>query len=332
MIRRVLAFLVVGLLVVPASAFAYLHYGFTFRGQSVVLKWEATPVEWYATSRPANGVTATQFQQALASAFDTWQSVPSASIGFRFSGFTNADPFEDDDRNVVGFIDPGDDPEFDRVLGATTFLIDVFTGEIVESDIFFNTQFDWSTSATGTPGRYDLASIATHEVGHLTGLAHSALGETELRPAGRRVLATSTVMFPIAFSTGNIADRVLQPDDIAGVSALYPDDGFSDRTGTITGRVQLGSRGLFGAHVVAYHMATGTMIGGFAMASDGRFEIAGLAPGPHILRVEPLDDGDVESFLSEDVDVQFLPRYGERIVVVAGGGETDAGIITVVAK
>ena len=59
------------------------------------------------------------------------------------------------------------------------------------------------------------------------------------RTGGRRVLATGAVMFPVSFGASNTADRTLQPDDIAGVSDLYPDGEFARQTGAIVGRVTL---------------------------------------------------------------------------------------------
>ena len=83
------------------------------------------------------------------------------------------------------------------MLGATSFVVDTLTGEIVESDVFFNSIFTWSTAAAGDASRFDLQSVATHEIGHFVGLGHSAIGETEIRPdGGRRVLASGAVMFP----------------------------------------------------------------------------------------------------------------------------------------
>ena len=82
------------------------------------------------------------------SAFATWEAVPTASIAFQFAGFTSAVPFDDDGISVFGF---DAQPDLDRVLGATTFVVDMLTGEIVESDVFFNSIFTWSTAAAGEP-------------------------------------------------------------------------------------------------------------------------------------------------------------------------------------
>lgn len=313
-------------------AFAYLKFSaVTLRGTAVTLKWSATPVRWFATDRAAPGVTSAEFQAAMARAFATWEAVPSATISFQFGGLTGADPFEDDNRSVLGFQDR---PDLERVLGATGFVVDVLTGEIVESDIFFNSTFEWSTASAGFAGRFDLESTAVHEIGHLLGLGHSALGETELIPTGgRRVLASSAVMFPISLGRGNTADRELQPDDIAGVSDLYPAGNHRANTGAARGRVMKNGQPVFGAHVVAFNPETGDLIGGFSINEDGEFEITGLAPGPHVIRVEPLDDADVDSFFDEEsVDIDFRVAFHERLFVAPRGGVGDRFDVTVRPK
>jgi hypothetical protein len=304
----------------PAQA--YLHLTFPVGSTPTTLKWNAARVRWFALDRGVPTVGATQFQTEIASAFSTWEAVPTASIAFQFAGFTSNEPFDDDGVSVFGF---QAEPELDRVLAATTFVVDVTNGQIVESDVFFNSIFPWSTAAAGDPDRFDLQSVAVHEIGHFVGLGHSAIGETELRPeGGRRVLASGAVMFPISLGRGVTKDRTLQPDDIAGVSDLYPDSGFRDTTGAVTGRVLRNGTGIIGAHVVAFDPRSGALVGGFALGQGGAFQIAGLSPGAHVIRVEPLDDADINSFFSTPgIDVDFLVTFHPRLVVAPEGGASD---------
>jgi hypothetical protein len=246
--------------------------------------------------------------------------------------------------------DPGADPgpkeddgdrflnreDLDRASGQTTFRVDTVTGQLSEADIFLNSSFQWSVSATGPVAtRFDAQSILTHEIGHLLGVAHSALGETELRrDGGRRVLGKNAVMFPIAFPAGNIADRVLKPDDVAGISGIYPTSAFLGSLGSITGRVTLNNAGLFGAHVTAFNPSTGALVGAFALTQQGSFTIDGLPPGVYVVRVEPLDDGDLESFFDEGthVNINFKATYFSKLVAVPTGGAGPAIEIRVQPK
>ena len=329
---RILVTLLIALLAAPAPAGAYLHFAINTGGQTVTIKWQDMPVRWFATDRGVPGVSASQFQAAVARAFETYEQVPTASIDFTFVGFTGSEPLEDDDVSVLGF---QSHPEMERVLGATSFLIDVVTGEILESDVFFNSAFPWSTSSAGDPARVDLESVALHEIGHFVGLGHSALGETELlAQGGRRVLGAGAVMFPIAFSRGNTLGRELQPDDIAGVSDLYPDGGFREQTGVAHGRVVRSSGGVLGAHVIAFNPRTGALIAGFTLNRDGEFQIAGLSPGPHVIRVEPLDDAEPDSFFSarDPIDFSFRVTFWERLFVAPAGGAGEQFTVTVQPK
>jgi len=301
---------------------AYLKIGTRVQNRSVSLRWQDFPIRYYVTDQGTAGVSANEFQSAVTRAFNTWNGVESVNLSSQFAGFTQARPASDDGMVVIGYANR---PELDRTLAATNFLFDVTSGEIVESDIFFNTAFLWSTAAAGESGRFDVESIALHEVGHLHGLGHSALGETEIRPGGRRVLGAEAVMFPIAFSAGSIADRTLKPDDIAGMTDLYPrNNAASRRLGSLTGKVTKNGAGVLGAHIVAFNPSTGALVGGFSLNDDGGFTIAGLEPGPYVLRVEPLDDGDVESFLDRNaaVDMDFRVRFHDSVVVVPRGGGT----------
>lgn len=315
------------------TAFAYLKLGVRVGGRQVVTRWTESPVRYFVSDRAAvPGVTVGDFQTAIGRAFDTWQAVPTAAISYRFGGLTGALPGQDDGTSTLGFVNR---PELDRVLASTSFVVDMTTGALVESDIFFNSSFAWSVSPSGEAGRFDLQSVALHEIGHMSGLGHSALGETVLLDTGgRRVIAAESVMFPIAFAAGSIAARTLKADDIAGISDLYPESGFDANSGTISGRVTKNGQPVFGAHVVAFDPFTQEMVGNFSLNAQGEFSIGALSPGPRVLRVEPLDDADVDSFFgtSPTVDFDFRVMFVDRLLVVPRGGGTGPIEVKVVPK
>ena len=310
---------------------AYLKLGIEVNGRERALRWTESPVHYFVRDAGVPGVGPLELRDAIGRAFSSWAGVPGATIAYQFDGFTAAAPGDDDGRSTLGFQLR---PELDRVLASTSFLIDITTGELLESDIFLNSSFSWSVAPGGERNRFDVETIALHEIGHLNGLAHSALGETQIVNSGRVVTATAAVMFPIAFGPGSIANRVPRADDAAGIFDLYsgttPDSG----TGTISGRVTKSGRGVFGAHVVAFHLESGALVGNFSLNNRGEFSIAGLSPGPHVVRVEPLDDVDIESFFEagQPVDIDFRPSFYPRLVVVAPGADSGGVDIAVTGK
>ena len=327
--------LVLGVLLLGVGVFsplqAYLKFGVLTPTGVRQIRWTRT-ISYLVTNRDTVFVSAAQLQTALGRAFSTWAGVPNVTLSPSFVGFTGAEPVSGDGVSVVGFRSR---PELDRTLAATSFDIDMLTGEIIESDIFFNSAFVWSVAPAGQADRYDVESVGLHEIGHLLGLGHSAFGETEIRPTGgRRVLAKRAVMFPIAYPAGNIEDRTLEADDIAGITDAYSFNTSRRDTGSIVGRVTLDGVGVFGAHVTALNTRTGALIGGFSLDANGHFAVSGLPPGVYVVRVEPIDDADITSFFEEDtvVNINFKPTYLPSLVAVPTGGSGPQVEIRVVAK
>ena len=326
------AMCLLALLLLSRTVDGYLKIGTQVSsGSLVTVRWNSFPIRYYVTNRDVPGVSAPQLQQAVDRAFHTWQAVPNVGLSSQFAGFTGLMPSGAGNANVIGF---EDHPELDRVLGATSFTLDTVTGEIVDSDIFLNSTFSWSVAEAGEAGREDVESIVAHELGHLHGLGHSALGETELLAGGgRQVLDEASIMFPIAFNAGSV-HRALYPDDVNGLSDIYGGDAVHSSTGSITGRVTKNGSGVLGAHVVAVNSATGVTIAGFSQATDGSFTVGGLEPGTYFLRAEPLDDADPGSFLSSslNIDLDFMPAFLDRPVTVAGGSTASGIELKVVPK
>jgi len=283
------ALLVVG---APVSDAYHILQHVNPSGSVVELSWPASdfPVSYFVNNRQPLDFSLQDAVDAVGRSFQAWENVETSQIAFQFSGTTSAKPFEFfDGHSTLGFTD---DPDLATpgVLGATLQVIDIFSGDIVEADIFFSERFVWSVDPNGDPNAFDFEGTATHEIGHFLGLDHSHVGFMESDPdGGRSLVAGASVMYPFAFEPGDVTGRILTDDDEAGISAIYPSGSFTQLTGSIAGRITKGGGGVAFAHVVAFNPFTGQTIGAFADRS-GSYEIRGLSPGPHTVRVNPITD------------------------------------------
>ncbi len=185
-------------------------------------KWGSGPIVYYVNERDAPA----GFSQAVEAGFEQWESeikseqveaaYPGARSGidFQYGGTTTRSPAKlGDGFNVVGFSQTNTWCEHCAWVSRKTK-----GGRIVEADI------QWATSL-GAPSdvfmtdvtcptldcnKYDIHSIAAHEVGHVLGLAHVD-AEADLL----------LVMYP-GTKRNELQDRTLGAGEVLGVRALYP--------------------------------------------------------------------------------------------------------------
>jgi len=152
------------------------------------------------------------FDNALRSAMASWSGVSGSAWRYTFAGYTSAAPASSDGRMTVsrgGMNFPS------GVLATTMISAIAATGQIVDSDIFFNPSSNLVTGGSGI----DFESVALHEMGHGLGLDHND-----------GCYSTRTVM-QSTIAAGTVA-RNLQPPEMDGVRYLYAGSGGGSGGGT----------------------------------------------------------------------------------------------------
>ena len=221
--------------------------------------------------------------------FQVWSDVPTAQVDFVDQGTTQSSvPTQRDRRNLIYFDETGrylDAPPETGVIALTRIRSHSATGHITDADIIFNGR-DFRFSAGDNGGRLiNLKDVAIHEIGHLLGLEHTPLdGPPHIRPT----------MNPFNYSGDFGKAQSLEPDDIAGISFLYPAVGYQASVGSITGQVRnFDQQPLFGTHIKAENLDTGQLFSTVSgadpsAATVGHYRLHGLTPGRYRLSLAPI--------------------------------------------
>ncbi len=299
-------------------------------------KWSDSsfPIPWRLNPMKGGNIAGSrELADVIRSSFQSWSSVSTALVSFQEGApFNGADAGFDQINHlsvvpvnypfgalavtlVYSFSSPGID-QFGRKID--------FPGQILEADIVFNPTALYSLDVVTPSDRFDLQSVATHEIGHLLGLDHTAL--------------SAATMFPTLARQVNY-QRSLSPEDAVAISKLYPAGTFFSSRGGVNGVVRTSAAaGVFGAHVVVVDASGRTVASAFT-DTGGNYQILGLEPGQYATYVEPLD-GPVSSssisnlasnFPGETAFTNFTTRYASvsssapALTVTKTGGDNQTG-------
>jgi len=185
------------------------------------------PIPWKLDADGSRDISTDADKTAVQNAFNAWNQVGGtrASVAAFTDLASNQLSAGDDNTNKVYWVENNTWRYGQFTLGVTTPLY-YTTGEIFDADIVFNGRdYTWRTGS----GNYcsnctDVFSIAIHEQGHFYGLDHScspnSSGTSDDCGSGTNgSTKRNAVMF--AAYPGS-PKQALNPDDIAGIRALYP--------------------------------------------------------------------------------------------------------------
>ncbi len=152
---------------------------------------------------PANsGLSESATIEGVRKAFDLWEEDPRSNVDFNYAGKTTASDVNlGDGQNTVSWVSSSGG------WLAQASWITTGSGDILEFDVRVNRSFAWSNGPAS--GKFDIATVVGHEVGHGIGFAHAP--------------ASSELMY---FQIMSGMTKGLGPGDRSGAAFLYPNPNY----------------------------------------------------------------------------------------------------------
>jgi len=170
-------------------------------------KWKLAGAVTYSVN-PTTFPSNVDAGPAIDAAFTAWEAT---DLGDRFSrgADTSVATVAFDGTNAVFFA-----PLSDGTIAAAYVWYYLVSGNVAQFDVVFNSNYSWANlSGSGdcvTSSDFDVQDIATHETGHVVGVAHTS-------PNGAN---NAQSLYPYA-QTGELYKRSLASGDIAGANKKY---------------------------------------------------------------------------------------------------------------
>ena len=267
---------------------------------------------------------------SIRSAAAQWQAVPGTILKFEEVELLEprVDINGEDNQNLIFWENkaaPGGavlvNNERTEISGALAVTFPTYFDDhtIVEADMVFNgVNHRWFTDFSNKFSKDNFVeAVALHEFGHFIGLQHSPLGAATM---------FSRTAAGVSISAG------LTLDEIAAAQSLYGNGSKANTFGTISGKVTMNEKGVFGAVVIAED-EHGNIVQSTVTEPSGNYDIESIPAGNYRMRVSPLHSPDADQPLVRDVDisiefqgaeVNFRPSDSSRVTVTADK-TTDAG-------
>ncbi len=168
------------------------------------VKWKSLPVGYVIN--PLNSGLSEEFaNNAISTSAESWDTATTSELFNDIYEVNYTATYGV--QNFVNAIDFGDYPD-DRVIAVTSIWYTPVGRQIVEFDIRFNTRFAWGNADVDS-SLMDLQNIATHEIGHGTGL-------------GDIYSTTCSAVTMYGYSSyGETSKRTLEQPDITGLQKMY---------------------------------------------------------------------------------------------------------------
>lgn len=265
-----------------------------------------------------NGIT------ALLNTHNSWNNVATSSFTFNYGGETGRCPSLVQECKGPQTFDGNNDVAWLRLSSPTTLGVTWSGTNTDEADMALNTNFNWATNGVN---HYDVETVFLHENGHVAGLGHSEDITAMMYPSYQKV------------------NRVLQQDDIDGITFLYPSTSTNNSPTVLISSPSNNS--LFDSATVisfagsASDIEDGDITSGLTWTSsiDGIIGTGGsfstsLSDGEHTITAQTTDTGGKTSSNSITITVGTPPITGtiagvDSISYATSGGKNNDRHLTV---